>query len=245
MDMTTYLGNVQLKAGLEISTGTFDASGTLGAIVYDANDASPMILTNMHVVLGLTAVEQSDVKSQVKKTVDLLLTKFKASALDLPEEVLSILKSENPYPVFYPKAQGGTNRDAKIVAFVERWDKETDAAVCRLLPNVRYESAYDEGMILKPVAEPPIEKYAVTKIGKTTGRTVGIVKQVTGQLILIERVGGKESKAPLADPGDSGSLWIDAQRKAAVGLLHKGDANFSYAYSAKLVAQRLAIKYNR
>ena len=107
--------------------------------------------------------------------------------------------------------------------------------------------------MLDPVANMKVEKH-----GRTSGHTIGIISAIglsaqvndpehNIELTFIDliRVDQIDSESPpVAEPGDSGSLVVDAASRNAVGLLHAADdtGSFYYAHPIADVLKILEVK---
>ncbi|MDJ0835843.1 MAG: trypsin-like peptidase domain-containing protein [Acidobacteriota bacterium] len=226
-----YDGTV-LKPGMEISCASNASSGTLGAIVYDNSSGKPMILTNYHVV-------STDDPEEESNNLKLILQRVKHAGWALDEEVAGRIDAGEK-PVFCTKYGGGL-KSAKIVAFVTRYDKTLDAAVCQLLKGVKF----DPDINYQPVTRTttPVQGKNVYKVGKVTGQTSGKIKQVDNStpVIIIEKIG----RAKVAEQGDSGAVFIDSETDKAVGLLFKGDDQYTYARPISRVESALGISFKK
>ena len=132
-----------------------------------------------------------------------------------------------------------------------------DAAVAQLDPAIPFENAI---CVIGTVAGTldPVAKMKVEKHGRTSAHTIGIIgatgvsAQVNDpehniELTFIDlfRVEQIDPDSPaVAQPGDSGSLVVDAASRNAVGLLHAADdmGSFYYAHPIANVLKELEIK---
>lgn len=97
---------------------------------------------------------------------------------------------------------------------------------------------------------------SVRKHGRTTGHTVGVVMDLSANLWVGYRVGNLNrsawfedqiaiqgvGSAPFSQPGDSGSLIVDAVTLAPVALLFAGGSMLTFANPIKAVLQHYKVK---
>lgn len=185
--------------GISISTLSHDSSGTLGAIVY--KNGSQMLLTNRHVVIN----------EENERNRELLLNRVKYNKLRISERLLVRIQ-DGEMPVFHPPYQGG-NTSAKIIAFVTETCSSLDAALCELVISPEFVKRTISGRDLAHPTDPG-EGETVFKFGATTKYREGVIVQVSGNTILIR----DNTRRVFAEPGDSGSLVVEAERNRPVGL---------------------------
>lgn len=154
-----YNGEFTLKAGMAISILQNASKGSLGAIVYSTKDNKPMLLTNKHVI----TYSKKEAK-EYNMNKGLILERLKHGQWILDKSLKARIE-KGDIPVFHPPYQGG-NKDAKIIAFVTRVSDQYDAALCELLPNVKYDAEikYEAlGRIKDPVESSNVFKGNIEK----------------------------------------------------------------------------------
>ncbi len=198
------------------SVGHVDVgAGTLGCLV-DTGEDVPAILSNNHVLADVNAGEVGDVIVE-------------------------------PGP-----ADGGTDpiallADYETIAF-EGVANAMDAAVARLIDPG---DVLPEIMVIGAVRNPavPARLYqSVRKHGRTTRHTVGVVMDVSADLWV--DMGGQRrawfedqldvvgAGGDFSQPGDSGSLVVDAVERSPVGLLFAGGSGHTFVNPVAPVLER-------
>lgn len=140
-------------------------------------------------------------------------------------------------PILEPgPADGGVSPIAALAAFetIKLWGPANliDAAVARLLDPGE---VLPEIEVIGPVHNPPVDTalyQSVRKHGRTTRHTVGVVMDLSADLwvrVLPQQLAWFEDQLAVqgaggdfSQPGDSGSLVVDAVSRAPVGLLFAG-----------------------
>jgi hypothetical protein len=111
-----------------------------------------------------------------------------------------------------------------IIGFVERWDQKLDCALCSLNSS-RLLSRSIIGIPAIPTGvKEPLLGLQVTKSGRTTGKTYGIIEGVSADeftIIPIKELQNLDEE--ISAPGDSGSIWIDTTENYAIGLHYAGE----------------------
>lgn len=207
------------QGGVSIGHPSISA-GTLGAVVYDAATRRPLILSNSHVIAPFG-------------------------------------KSAFRDPVLQPGAyDGGTYGD--VLALLERWapiyggtSNLVDCAVAA--PVNDYDVSSEIIGIGTPsgeIVEDPADGLEVQKSGRTTGVSSGTVldTDATLNVYITDDLPVKFSDqivlSRMADPGDSGSLVVDMQRRP-VGLLFAGSENLTLANKITNVMAALRVDFGR
>ncbi len=185
-----------MQGGISISDAAHIACGTLGALVIDRRTRTPMLLGNWHV----------------------LANDWMARA---------------GLPVYQPgRLDGGSAVDTVAWYVRDAMRASLDAAVAELADRRRLlGEQFDLGAV-RGVATPELDQ-RVIKSGRGSGVTTGRVTAVGGYTRMVygglqreirvgmtiepDRVGNQVSTA-----GDSGSLWLDAETRRAVGLHFAG-----------------------
>lgn len=192
-----------LVAGISVGNPRITA-GTLGALVFSRSDCRPMILTNFHVLAGDTAAAAGE-------------------------------------PITQPGRLDGGVVPGDRVATLSRFriDAQMDAAVATIDDGVTYDrEILGLGTIAGTVA--PTLGMQVVKSGRTTAITEGIIDGVS--LTVSIDYGGSVGVVTLSDQihivprppwpavdyevsmgGDSGSVWLEAGTRLALGLHFAGE----------------------
>ena len=191
--------------------GTSGRTGTAGAVVYDRRDQSVVLLTNNHVLTGMTQPWTLPADTTVRQ----------------PAGGAAVGFSKRIVPIF-PAPLGA---DYRYYATV-------DAGIVELDPDIT--GAFDVLEIGRHpfVVLPPFEGLEVVRRGYRTQLRTGTVELVhlavtikanNGDLV---RIGGDDAVFSIrsperlisAMPGDSGSLVVDAAGGAARGLVFASDS---------------------
>lgn len=240
------------------SVGHYQSTaGTLGAVVRDKQTKELMVLSNNHVLANGSSLQEARAKSgdpilqpgpydggTVKDRIGTLL------------RYVPLVKSEtrSDCPVASAVARGGTRllnlfKEDYELRFYKRFKTENtvDCALCRLdSPDLVKPSILEIGDIAGVSEAKAGQK--VQKSGRTTGLTSGVVKSV-GTTLQVEMK--EDEKVWFADqvvsdlasqPGDSGSLVLDQERKV-VGLLFAGSEKLTIFNRISNVMDRLRIEF--
>jgi hypothetical protein len=144
--------------------------------------------------------------------------------------------------------QGNATNDA--VGTLERWDAGLDCAVCIIDDMAR---GLSTGIVDYPsgttkIAEPLIG-VAVTKSGRTTGTTFGLVDGVSvDEFTVVPDPANPAPNDEISARGDSGSVWLRVSDSAALGLHFQGETSTdpaderAWAKRMAKVAQTLDIR---
>jgi hypothetical protein len=192
-----------LCGGVSISNERDFNSGTLGGIVADVETGGRMILSNWHVLVGSAYAPQQ-------------MNIFQPGRLD-----------------------GGS--PTNVIARLNRHaiDQGIDAAVADLTDQRR---GVNNQVDLGPVngVDEPVLGMSVTKSGRTTAITTGMVTGVEGvkkiyyggfplPIKYVAHIAQDAYGGQVSAGGDSGSWWLDASTKNAVGLHFAGSDDPEYA----------------
>jgi hypothetical protein len=148
--------------------------------------------------------------------------------------------------------QPGNTNNADAIGIVARSNRALDCAVVTL-NGVRPASTtiIDFAGGIKGVIDPVIG-LRVTKSGRTTGTTRGMIEGVSADEFTVVPVPGQWQE--LSRPGDSGSIWLEQDSHASVGLHYAGEDETdtpapaderAWAKRAARVAARLNINLRR
>jgi len=169
--------------GVETRNVNIGGVGTLGAVVFNAANNSPLALSNHHVYVD------SRPGDAVGDRVN----------------------------------QPGTTTTADTIGTVARSNRTLDCAVATLNNSRQISTTImDFRGGIKGVVEPTIGM-RVTKSGRTTGTTSGMVEGVSTNEFTVVPVPGQWMELSLG--GDSGSIWLERASHAAVGLHYGGETS--------------------
>ncbi|MDQ4082262.1 MAG: hypothetical protein M3123_05160 [Actinomycetota bacterium] len=121
-------------------------------------------------------------------------------------------------------AQPKTSAAADVLGSLERWNKQYDCAVCRIVSRGVSTELADLG-VARGVKYPQIGT-KVVKSGRSTAVTRGLIDGTDGEEFTV--VPDSDFPAPMGEisrPGDSGSLWLDSASLWAVGLHYAGESD--------------------
>ena len=231
-------------------------AGTLGAAVHDVESNEILILSNNHVLAN----------SNDARIGDSIIQPGAADGGKDPQDRIADLErfvkiqfkddgGENGGSCPFANAAAAMlNLSAKIVGSKSRLTvvkltatNEVDAAVAKpAWDNVVEEDLYEIGKVTGTV-EPAIGM-TVQKSGRTSGVTQGTIDAVD-VTVEVSYGGGKTATFEhqvmtndMSDPGDSGSLVVDLDRRA-VGLLFAGSDEVTIFNPIQTVMERLKIKF--
>jgi hypothetical protein len=138
-------------------------------------------------------------------------------------------------------AQPATTNSADVIGTLARWDESLDCAVCTI-NNARTISRgiidYPQG--LTGVTQ-PVVGMRVTKSGRTTETTFGIIDGVSpNEFTIIPDPQSPSPTGEISAGGDSGSVWLEVTRSDAVGLHYAGESdpnpNAERAWAKRMVS---------
>ncbi|MBE9001860.1 hypothetical protein IQ274_27560 [Nostoc sp. LEGE 12447] len=139
-----------------------------------------------------------------------------------------------------------------IIGSLLRWNKELDCAVCTI-NNLRGISlgVVDYSQEIAGIKKPLIGM-RVTKSGRTTGKTFGILDGVNQQnFTVITDPEHPSDNGEISTAGDSGSVWLETKSLCAVGLHYAGEKSpdpkheKAWAKRMDLVANALNITFQK
>ena len=121
-------------------------------------------------------------------------------------------------------AQPRTMAAADVLGNLERWDKASDCAVCRISSRTFSTDLADLGTARAITY--PLVGMKVVKSGRSTAVTRGVIDGTDGGEFTV--VPDPASPAPMGEisaGGDSGSLWLESSSMLAVGLHFAGETD--------------------
>ncbi len=209
-----------MRGGISISDMYARGYGTLGGVVVDEATGKPMLLSNFHVMASRGYVRPGT-------------------------------------PILQPgRGDGGQ----EIVAYFARhgMNQGIDAAVAELsgqreIINDQFRLGRINGV------RAPVPGLRVCKSGRASDVTYGMITGIgavvkitypgTGLRLIrgVMHIIPLESSAEVSEPGDSGSMWMDAETHAAVGLHFAGseDPENALAIDMAQVLQALHVRIDR
>jgi hypothetical protein len=123
-----------------------------------------------------------------------------------------------------PITQPATTNINDIIGCVARWNRQLDCALCSLNSSRLLSLTIIEIPITPSGTKEPLLGMKVTKSGRTTGTTSGVVEGVSAdEFTVIPIPGFPEADIEISAPGDSGSIWLDITDGYAVGLHYAGE----------------------
>jgi hypothetical protein len=228
-----------LVGGCQIVTAA--GGGTLGAILYDALDHQPVLLTCNHVVTlaGQRGVIPTDARVFQPEPRPALGRTRLAPAVPVGQTKRIVPWTLAPLGADYA------------------WEAWVDAAIIN--PDLNVDVAFNVIDLGKHpfVVLPPYEGLEVVKRGATTQRTEGVVKYIDVKIVLKDSQNGQRFKIGGVDSGfairrlggvfsargDSGSLVVDKDLGAARGVVFGGDSTQSgWSYACELGAILTALQ---
>jgi hypothetical protein len=135
-----------------------------------------------------------------------------------------------------------------IIGFVDHWDQKLDCALCALNSSRRLSRAIIAIPATPVGINEPLLGMKVTKSGRTTGKTYGVIEGVSADEFTIIPI--KELQRPedeISAPGDSGSIWLDIEANYAIGLHYAGEKDpapeSERAWAKKLTLVAAALQF--
>jgi hypothetical protein len=192
-----------IQPGNSIGHASENAAGTLGAIVTSGKAKRCQLLSNSHVLA----------KSGKAKVRDGTVYPGRLDGGKVPKDVVGKLAKWSKWKV---GGQFVNTVDAAVSTVVPARTNDINAAI-RNLSLVTATIAPKRGM-------------KVVKVGRTTGKTAGTIRDIHFRFVLnypgVGKVGYRDQilVSRFTKPGDSGSLVVDQKSKKAVGL-HFAGAN--------------------
>jgi hypothetical protein len=140
-------------------------------------------------------------------------------------------------PIYQPAAPGPANQVALTAA--SKSNADLDCAAALVQDDIVVQSSALGLGAIKGVITPQIGM-RVVKAGSVGGLTEGIITQISGTSVIVRTDPEFPQDYVLSQPGDSGSLWIDQETRAAVAL-HRGVRNPRTATAISVGAVLLAL----
>jgi hypothetical protein len=137
-----------------------------------------------------------------------------------------------------------------IIGFVNRWNQKLDCALCSLNSSRLLSRSIIEIRAIPTGVIDPLLGMKVTKSGRTTGKTYGVIEGVSVDEFTIIPI--KELQRPeeeISAPGDSGSIWLNIEENYAIGLHYAGEKDpapqneRAWAKKMTLVTEALQIAF--
>lgn len=147
--------------------------------------------------------------------------------------------------------QPASGNSGDIVGSLTRWNKDLDCAVCTINQTRRISREivdYPQGIA---GVKQPIIGTSVTKSGRTTGTTFGIIDGVSStEFTMIPDPQRPSPNGEISSGGDSGSVWLDTTNLHAIGLHFAGEGSSdpkderAWAKRMDIVANALNITFH-
>jgi len=229
-------------------------AGTFGAVVRDNNASNKLILSNNHVLANSNDAQQGDSILQPgpidhgyapqDRIAD--LERFVPIVFEKSDDTTcSIVKGVAGIANFIAGMLGSKSRLSTIR--MEPAPNEVDAAVAIPWKDSITDEILGIG-IITDVCDPELEM-RVKKSGRTTGLTEGKITTLNTR-VEVGYGGGKiaifENQIitnDMSNPGDSGSLLVEAETNKAVGLLFAGSDEVTVHSPIKRVLELLDIRF--
>lgn len=199
-----------MRGGISVSVARDFSAGTLGGLVRDRTTGELMILSNWHVLAAERWVSAG-------------------------------------LPICQPgRLDGGMPYDVVATMARHAMRQKIDAAVATLTGD---RPLINDQLNIGPVSGVALPRLGmrVTKSGRTTGVTEGIITGVEGQARLwygsmqrtiehVVTIVPAPGKREVSAGGDSGSWWLDAETRAAVGLHFAGSDDPEQALAIEMLS---------
>lgn len=233
-------------------------AGTFGAVVKDRQSEELLILSNNHVLANGT-----NGKDNKAKLGDPILLPGPHDGGSLEKDVIGRLYKFQPVEKVFAQSSCARAASAefwanalcqfvapqyKIKVMRQTEDGNTiDAALAKPLDPEKLDSKILEIGEVKGVADAEVGM-EVTKSGRTTGVTEGIIKAINAT-VQVDMGDGEEAvfhdqiiASPMSQGGDSGALVLDKQKRA-VGLLFAGSDKTTVFNKIQNVMEQLDITF--
>jgi hypothetical protein len=111
-----------------------------------------------------------------------------------------------------------------IIGLVNRWDQPLDCALCTLNSSRRLSREILDIPVAPTGITEPLLGMKVTKSGRTTGKTYGVIEGVSvDEFTVIPLKEFWRPEEEISAPGDSGAIWLNIADNQAVGLHYAGE----------------------
>lgn len=212
-DPTAYQGPVPCGVSVGHVSGR---PGTLGCLVTQGN--RQFILSNNHVLANTNAAQPGD-------------------------RIVHPATTDSPRPTAIARLSAYHPLD---------WARGNviDAAIAELLEaGVVHPAIVGIGRVGQPPAT-AVRYQSVRKTGRTTGTTTGVVEDLSASIrirygnrvaVFANQIAVRGVAGPFSQPGDSGSLVVDAASQRAVALLFGGGGSYAFCNPIGLVLSRFGV----
>jgi hypothetical protein len=229
-------------------------AGTFGSVVWDNATNKKLILSNNHVLANSNDARKKDAIVQPgpidggKAPQDLVaeLERFVPIIFEKSDtNICSVANGVAGIANFIAGILGSKSRLAALR--IESTSNEVDAAVAVPWKDSVTEEILDIGAVMG-VTEPGLDM-KVKKSGRTTGVTEGTITGLNAA-VEVEYGNGKIAlfenqivTTDMSEPGDSGSLLLEAETNKAVGLLFAGSDEITVFCPINRVMELLDVNF--
>ncbi|HAF10696.1 MAG TPA: hypothetical protein DCK98_11535 [Chloroflexi bacterium] len=213
--------NNPIQPGNSVGHAGEDAAGTLGAIVTSGKGQRCQLLSNSHVLA----------KSGKAKAGDGAVLPGRLDGGKVPNDIVGKLAKWSKWKV---GGQFVNTVDVAVATVVPARSQDLNAAI-RTMSLVSSTIAPKRGM-------------KVVKVGRTTGKTTGTIRDIHFRFVLnypgVGKVGYRDQilVTRFTKPGDSGSLVVDQKSKKAVGLHFAGASGGSVSNPIDAVLKTMGVR---
>ncbi|MDX1612914.1 MAG: hypothetical protein R3300_01315 [Candidatus Promineifilaceae bacterium] len=244
-----------------VSIGHFQVTaGTLGVMVRDKSSGERLILSNNHVLANSNDAAVGDAIIQPgsadggRVAADLIATllryeplRFQGAAPAPPS--CGVAVNYAAIGNFIAQALGAEHRIYAYRPQAEQAANVVDAAIARPQNSeIVLDDILEIGKVAGTVEAMP--GMAVRKSGRTTALTSSTITAIDAT-VTVNYGGGRNAlfegqiiSGPMSQPGDSGSLVVEANSKRAVGLLFAGSNQTTIFSPAAMVAEVMNISFD-
>jgi hypothetical protein len=125
---------------------------------------------------------------------------------------------------------------------IDRMNAALDYGAALIVPDVGVTASVLDLDRIQRIAD-AVVGMRVVKSGAETGVTMGVVTEVTTELITIESAPDAPDDHILSDRGDSGAIWLDVETGHAIGMHFSGrDSNTAFARPLAGVLRALRLR---
>lgn len=231
----------------------FITAGTFGAVVRDNATNKKLILSNNHVLANSNEARKGDSIVQpgpadggrAPQDLIAMLERFVPIVFEKSDSTCSIARSVAGSANFIARLLGSKSR--LTASRMNTTLNEVDAAVASPWGDSIEDEILDIGLVTG-VRDPELD-LPVKKSGRTTGLTTGKITTLNTMV----QVGYGDGKTALfenqivttdmSEPGDSGSLLVEADTNSAVGLLFAGSDKVTVHCPIRRVMELLAVNF--